>query len=129
MINNQHPTPHSPKAVDYSAISDDELDFDSSPAPPSASPGATPKKERKEDEENSQDDSMMDIILPTISKEDIILPSMTESETGSEQKLDSSELDSDVAKKRDKKKRHKERVGKTEISLDIGQKLFIIQHS
>ena len=36
---------------------------------------------------------MMDIILPTISKEDIILPSMTESETGSEQK--SSEMDSE----------------------------------
>ena len=69
------------KAVDYSTISDDdELDFDSSPKAPSV------KKE-------SKDDSMMDIILPTISKEDIILPSMTESETGSEQK--SSELDSE----------------------------------
>ena len=68
------------KAVDYSTISDDDLDFDSSPKVPSV------KKE-------SKDDSMMDIILPTISKEDIILPSMTESETGSEQK--SSEMDSE----------------------------------
>ena len=62
--------PPSPKAVDYSNISDDDLDFDEKPS----------------EGKSKTEDSVMDIILPTISKEDIILPSMTDSETASEQK-------------------------------------------